>query len=65
MGFSFVLNRGSGRRAHTLTGAEGQATEAETVTQTENVIDASIAMERMEAESRRWVTNPRAETSMR
>ena len=28
MGFSFVLNRGSGRRAHTLTGAEGQATEA-------------------------------------
>jgi len=28
VGFSFVLNRGSGRRAHTLTGAEGQATEA-------------------------------------
>ncbi len=28
VGFSFVLNIGSGRLAHTLTGAEGQATEA-------------------------------------
>jgi hypothetical protein len=28
VGFSFVLNLGSGRLAHVLEGAEGQATEA-------------------------------------
>ena len=48
-----VWTQSSQRRA-TITEhpAEGQTTKAETVTQTENVINASIAMERMEAESR-------------